>query len=318
MSSYPKVYNVGHPQLDGFFDGGEIEVEEKVDGSQFSFGMIDGELVMRSKRAPIYSANPGMFAAALETVARIVEEDKLVPGWMYRCEYVSKPKHNVLVYDRVPKDALVLFDVDVGTERYLERPAIEGAAASLGLEAVPSLYVGPIDNVAAVQNLMETVSFLGGPKVEGLVFKRRGDRAIFGRDSKPMIAKYVSKAFREKHAKTSYRPQRADILEQIVQAHKTEARWMKAIQHLRESGELTMSPKDIGALMRDVQTDIDTECREEIADLLYRHFRKHILRGCTRGLAEWYKDWLLGQQFGGSDGEVQDNSPSDGREHGDD
>ena len=44
LLSYPKVYNLGHKAItDLLLD--PIIVEEKVDGSQFSFGMIDGQLL---------------------------------------------------------------------------------------------------------------------------------------------------------------------------------------------------------------------------------------------------------------------------------
>ena len=36
--SYPKVYAIGHAYLGALFDG-EVVVTEKVDGSQFSFGI---------------------------------------------------------------------------------------------------------------------------------------------------------------------------------------------------------------------------------------------------------------------------------------
>ena len=47
-NSYPKVYALGHPATKDIFSG-EVLVEEKIDGSQFSFGVIDGVLRTRSK-----------------------------------------------------------------------------------------------------------------------------------------------------------------------------------------------------------------------------------------------------------------------------
>jgi len=48
LNSYPKVYNLGHAAIVHLFDE-PVTVEEKVDGSQFSFALIDGELSARSK-----------------------------------------------------------------------------------------------------------------------------------------------------------------------------------------------------------------------------------------------------------------------------
>jgi hypothetical protein len=47
--SYPSIYNLGHRALTDLFSGGLVLVQEKVDGSQFSFGLIDGVVRFRSK-----------------------------------------------------------------------------------------------------------------------------------------------------------------------------------------------------------------------------------------------------------------------------
>lgn len=50
IHSYPKVLAIGHRYIQPLFDG-SYHTEEKVDGSQFNFGMINGELCARSKGA---------------------------------------------------------------------------------------------------------------------------------------------------------------------------------------------------------------------------------------------------------------------------
>ena len=50
LSGYGKIYNIGHACLMGP-NGllvGEIIIEEKLDGSQFSFGVINGEVGLNS------------------------------------------------------------------------------------------------------------------------------------------------------------------------------------------------------------------------------------------------------------------------------
>jgi hypothetical protein len=81
-------------------------------------------------------------------------------------------------------------------------------------------------------------------------------------------------------------------LERIATAFCTEARWEKAVQHLRDDGALTDSPKDIGALLKALNHDIDVECKDEIKDALWQMFRKDILRVASRGFPEWYKRCL--------------------------
>lgn len=45
--SYPKVYNLGHSAIKDLFHD-EVVIQEKLDGSQFSFGIVDGEFRRRS------------------------------------------------------------------------------------------------------------------------------------------------------------------------------------------------------------------------------------------------------------------------------
>ncbi len=43
INSYPSVYQLGHKAIQNIFDG-KVVIEEKIDGSQFSFGMINRPL----------------------------------------------------------------------------------------------------------------------------------------------------------------------------------------------------------------------------------------------------------------------------------
>jgi hypothetical protein len=294
INSYPKVYNVGHRELIGFFDE-PVTVEEKVDGSQFSFMLNEhGELEARSSGQQIVLDAPGMFAAAIETIHRI--SPFLRPGYVYRSEYLSKPKHNTLCYGRVPVGHIVLFDIACGPENYLDRLAIRDAAGEAGLEIVPLLYAGKISSADEVRHLLDTESFLGGQKVEGLVFKRRHD-PIYGPGAKPVIAKFVSEAFKERNMLVNKKPTKAEIVDELSHQFATIGRWRKAVQHLREAGKLQQSPTDIGSLILEVQRDLDEECGAEIRDALYKHFFPRIKRTAIRGLPEWYKGELLDQQF---------------------
>lgn len=174
--SYPKVYNIGHPAIDELFSGPVI-VEEKVDGSQFSFGKFGDDLLVRSRgRVFDVEAPDNMFSLGAGVVKKL--RDDLHDGWTYRGEYLNKPKHNALAYDRTP-----------------------------------------------------------------------------------------------------------------------------AMNVMRERGELQSAPQDIGNLLREVQTDIEAECEEEIKGRLYAWARKSILRTATRGLPEWYKQQLLDGAFVTREGE---------------
>lgn len=299
INSYPSIYNLGHAAIADLLKG-RVIVEEKVDGSQFSFGRgEDGEVSCRSKGAEINMLAPeGMFAAGVRTVQAL--EPLLTPGVTYRGEYLSKPHHNALTYDRVPKGNIIIFDVNSGLETYEAAEQKRMLAALLGLECVPVLFEGMIENVKQLRDLLETQSVLGGQKIEGVVIKP-AHYDLFGRDKKTLMGKFVSEAFREVHSKTWETEHKnktgQDILQLLASKYGTAGRWGKALIHLRESGKMTNSPKDIGELMKEVPDDVMKECAEEIQKDLMAWAWPQLRRGIVKGLPEWYKSELLNKQF---------------------
>lgn len=297
--SYPKVYNLGHPAIAELLKD-DVIAEEKVDGSQFSFGLFDhpeeGEVIRcRSKGAQLNIVAPDkMFQRAVDTVTSL--RPLLHKGWTYRCEYLQKPKHNSLAYDRVPEKHLIVFDVNPAYETYLPYGEKRTEAERIGLECVALLTSGTITDAAEVREFLERTSALGGQPIEGVVIK---NYTRFGRDAKALMGKFVSEKFKEIHAgewKKS-NPKQGDILERLIEKYKTPARWEKSYQHLREAGKIEYAAKDIGQIMKEVPEDILEECREAIKGELFNWAWSHIRRGVTGGLPQWYKEKLLERQL---------------------
>jgi len=161
---------------------------------------------------------------------------------------------------------------------------------------VPKLFEGKIDEAKFVLSFLDLESILGGQKIEGVVIK---NYSRFGIDKKVLMGKYVSEAFKEVHSKEwkNSNPQAGDIIQRLIMEYKTPARWNKTIQHLQEKGLLDNSPKDIGLLIKECKDDISKECADEISVKLWEWAKGQILRGCTGGLPEWYKEQLLKEQF---------------------
>lgn len=296
--SYPSIYAVGHRAVQDIFNG-DVIVEEKIDGSQFSFGVDEDDLLhIRSKGKVMEPDAPEkMFQRAVDTVKALAAN--LRPGWTYRAEYLQKPKHNTLAYDRVPQNHLMVFDVNTGHERYLGWAAKRLAALELSLESVPVIFEGRLESTDQLLGFLDRTSVLGGQKIEGVVIKpARYDR--FGLDKKVLMAKYVSEAFKEVHAREwkKSNPGRLDVLEDLIATHRTLARWNKAIQHLRERGKIEGSPRDIGPGIREIQTDTIRECEQDIKDALYRWAKPQIERGIVRGFPEYYKEQLAREALG--------------------
>lgn len=294
VSAYGKVLALGHKFLDGLLDG-TIVIQEKVDGSQISFGMLGGELKVRSNGQQIDLDNvPKLFQPAVETIRKI--QDQLQPEHTYRAEAICTPRHNVLCYDRIPLGGLIIFDIMGPKDQdYFEPMSVYAAARAVGLEVVPTFYHGTAGYLWTggllqyIKTLLEKESCLGGPKIEGVVIKNYGR---IGPDGKILRGKFVSPEFKEKHCEASDQTKDKYVVNQIILTHRTEARFSKTVQKLKEKDEWTQTPKDIGAMMRILNEDIEVECKEEIKDALYSHFRKNIIRGISGGFAEWYKNQL--------------------------
>ena len=296
--SYGKIYALGHRNVKNIFEG-NVTIQEKVDGSQFSFGMHNGELKMKSHHKELhYPVDQKLFLPVAETVHQLYQEGKLTEGWTYRGEAITRPKHNCLAYDRIPKGFVVLFDVEVEQNSFLPHTSVVYEAERLGLEAIVELWDGDGQEIKIedIVSLLARVSQLGGQLVEGVVVKNYDK---FGEDSHCLMGKYVSEKFKEvqKSDWKKENPGQGDIIQRLIGEYKSEARWHKAIQHMQERGELAGEPKDIGPLVKEVNLDIRAECTDEIKEKLFAWAWKQIQSGLTRGLPEWYKEQLLAVQF---------------------
>lgn len=328
--SYPQIFSLGHRAIRDLLDG-DVNVEEKVDGSQFSFGLVESNtddagnvvdaeytkidgisysLKIRSKGAVMHIDAPEkMFNKGAETVKRLAEEGLLHPGWTYRGEFLAKPAHNALAYERVPMGNVILFDVSTGDQEYLSYADKAKEAARLGLECVPLLFSGRILDASTIRNFFSTTSILGGQCIEGVVIKPVGYDQ-FGTDKKVLLGKLVSESFKEVHRKTwgENNPTSKDIIGQVVEQYRTPARWAKALIHMREEGKIKDDVTDIGPILKAVAPDVKKECEEEIKDIMFKWGWPSISRGLVAGLPEWYKGELLKRQF--------ENEPVDNSEQG--
>lgn len=300
VNSYPSIYNIGHAAIADLLKGPVI-IEEKIDGSQFSFMLHpeNGGIEFRSKGAQLNAVAPeALFKRGIDAVTKVGH--LLTPGWTYRGEYLSKPCHNSLAYLRIPENHIIGFDINTGMEEYMDADAKRAEFKILGMECVPVLFEGIVEDVNHFRALLETESILGGQKIEGVVVKP-AQYDLFGRDKKVLLGKFVSESFREVNAKvwqTEHRtkgPQ--EILQDICHAFGTQARWQKAVIHLREKGLIQDAPQDIGHLMKEVPEDIEKECTEEIKERLFLWAWPQIRRGFVKQLPEWYKEELLKKAF---------------------
>lgn len=295
IRAYPKIFAIGTDYIRDIFNE-EVEISEKVDGSQFAFGMINEELVIRSKGARLYADNPQkMFQNGIDYVVSI--QDRLPENIVFYGEYLRIPKHNTLCYDRVPKNHVVLFGVAHAKEdKFI--PEFDDLASALDLEIVPR-WKATIKSPEDLKDYLECDSYLGGTKIEGVVVKNYQRPFLLGGQPIPVMAgKYVSEAFKEVHSKRWKTEEgKKGKWESYCESFRTEARWRKAIQHLAESDNLTNTPKDIGTILREVKADIESEETDAIKKFLWDIYSQDIMRSAVKGLPEWYKNQLVDRSF---------------------
>jgi len=297
IQAYPKIFAIGTDYISDIFKD-PVEITEKIDGSQFAFGKINDEVFIRSKGAMLYFENhQKMFSPAISYIDMI--RDRLPSGIVFYAEYLQKPKHNTLKYDRIPKNHLILF----GAMHISQKMVMDTAeyAERFEIERVPVIYYGKIENVAELTGMLEKESILGGITIEGIVVKNFNRPFLLGGQPISIMAgKFVSESFKEVHRERWGEEEKTKgRMEIFMESFRTEARWEKAVQHLSERGELENEPRDIGKLFKEVHTDIEAEEAAAVKEWLWREFKGQLMRKATAGMPEWYKMKLGGRSFVG-------------------
>lgn len=294
-AAYPKILHIGDKPIADLFDD-EVEITEKLDGSQFGFGVYNGVLYTRSKGKEQDLDNPDkMFIEGVDYVKQI--RDKIPNGFSFWGEYLQKPRHNVLAYDRVPKNHIALFGVSKDGEM-LSYDLIKYWAELLQVDAVPLLFKGKTTANEAIK-LVGSQSYLGGQEAEGIVVKKYEDWMFLGKILIPVKAgKYVTEKFKEVHHKDWAKLNTAKGAFGTLSASvRTEARWNKAIQHLRESGQFHGTVQDIGTLIKEVHRDLSEEETDNLQRQLWKIYGPDILKASTQGFVDWYKEKIAKGEF---------------------
>lgn len=299
LRSYPKVYTLGHVALEQMMNepGLPVEVTEKVDGSQFSFGLLEGRLAFRSSGQEIFPESASKLFQPAVAQALSVRE-RMTEGWSYRGEAFFRPKHNTLAYGRVPRGHIMLFGVDRGYQDWADAAGRAEAAEALQVEAAPVLYEGPLPSLEELRGMLDRESVLGGVKIEGIVIKQVSN-VFFDKGGKALMAKLVSEEFEETHRREwrKSNPSQREGLAELAESYRTEARWRKAAQRLSERGDLAGEPRDIGPLIVEVRRDFLEEEADNVKEKLWRMFKDQMIRKVTAGLPEWYKRDLAERQL---------------------
>lgn len=300
IPSFPKIFAIGSRQTERLFSN-EVEITEKIDGSQIAFGVIDGQLHIRSKGAPLYVDNPEkMFVKGIEIIKDRFDRGLLPDNFIYYGEYLKSERHNIIRYGRVPNNHIALFGL-YSLERlfYFNHPHIREEAVRLELDVAPLIFQGKVNSIEELKDNINRISHFGKEKIEGFVVKNYNEQLLIGGQVIPILmGKYVSEDFKEIHSREWKSENTSKGKWDIYKSQfKSNARWVKAIHYLRDAGILTQSPKDIGGLIKHIQNDILEEESENIKQWLFNEFKGELLRDSVKGFPEWYKNYLLEKAF---------------------
>jgi hypothetical protein len=293
MEPFPKIFHIGEGYIPHLLDG-NVEVSEKIDGSQFCFGLdSEGEFTCRSKgRDLTYQPERDQFVAAYDIAYSATSELKPLRNIYFYCEFLSKPRHNILKYDRVPKNGLYLFGMRIGMNYISDWHTLTEWAEKLKIEPPNVLYCGTINTTTELKEMLERHSILGGTIVEGIVVKNYNEPVVMGHYTLPVsMGKWVRGDFKERNSKEFHTDK--DELTAFIDSFRTQARWNKAIQHFKDDGKLLSAPQDIGPLMGEIARDLLEEETEQIKNELFKMFKRRICQRAQAGFAEYYKELLV-------------------------
>jgi len=291
---WPKVFAIGDRYTEGLWDG-EVSITEKVDGSQLNVSLSsrDGLTFLTKGSVATLGDNNKLFHPAVSYFHSI--ESKLTPDWTYHGETLANPRHNTLAYDRVPKNHFALYGVSKPDGSQISTHAeLTAIAQELGVDVVPEIFKGKVegDLYAFLEGLLNRESYLGKESAEGIVAKRYDREVFVGNQLIPLMqGKLVCAKFKERH-KVAWPTNNKSPLLIIGSIVRTEARWMKAIQYLKDTNQCEQHPRDIGKILKRLHEDLEEEDKEHIKDRLWDAFGKDIKRAATRGLPEAYKMYL--------------------------
>ena len=291
LPSYPKVLTLGSTYTENALIG-EVILQEKIDGSQFRWGWnADGSFHVCSKNQKVHVEAPGMFKEGVEHLLKLENAMVGCPNTVFFGEYLQKPKHNTLKYEKTPINHIVLFDA-MANGKWLTRKALQQWVIPWDIDLIPEFAVGKM-TIEDLMKFLETDSYLGNEKVEGVVIKNYGQLIEVNGVIRPLFTKYVNQEYRERHQKNPAQRSKRLTIQDWLGSWKNENRWLKALQHLTEAQTIVNEPKDIGALIKEVIRDLDEEETENIKNYLYDTYIRDIRNIATRGIPSWYKELLL-------------------------
>lgn len=296
-------------------DLSQVLIEEKVDGTNFSFGNLGDKLVMNSRNHMMWKWStrdsaeshvpqfdgfgavakfkelfPNVFGKIQELGRFLIFGEFYGAGIQKRLNYCGQEKR------------FIFFDVfDVENDRWLPMAEFSEVCEKLELPTVPVLYTGPPDN-SVFEELVKKKSVVAASNgidsaLEGIIIK--GLNADLDHHGERIIAKYKSEEFAEisltQKELANVRKKKGetaglDFARAISRKYVTESRLENCLEKFRsESKGMTIKiiPEVIKYMTEDVLKDLAEEDR---VDNLFE--LKLVQKSVSAESAILFKEWL--------------------------
>ena len=308
MRSYNKVFQLGDRMISDLLVG-HVELEEKLDGSQFRILISEKGVQCGSKSVDFDEDHPveKTFKVGVENAMKAwgnIKPENETRLHIF-AEYFASPKHNTLGYGRIPENHIMIYDVAMekrdGELKWATHTEKKEFATLSGFETVPLIWSGSGAELTNEMMLefLKRESVLGKEIVEGIVIKnteKTFDPIKFPHFAGNRLAgKFVRSEFKERNNE-EWKVKKGGM-EVFLESINPEARWKKAVQHLKDQGKLEGNMKDMAILIVENVKDFEEEEKENVKEILYEMHKKQIVGKLNGGMADWYKKALMEKQF---------------------
>lgn len=296
----------------GRLEGEELNhqwlIQEKIDGSQLAIWFNNNSEIEFRNGNKILDYKNNVFRKAIEALKDA--DLKLDSDFIYYGECLTKFRHNISTYERIPLNYFTVFDIKrISTREYLWVNDIITECKRVGLEYVPITYLNSDPQIhpsVMIKKYLSKIddgtfkSYLGGIP-EGIVLKH----PHYVQDNRTISTKlkFVTDSFKERHrgGKVSIKNKGVnvdDVIKSMGLEYATDARFRKSIQHLTERGEIylesdQMMKHDIyDRLVIELDADFDKDCKDRICRRLWLEFNSEVKKHSKHNFGGWFNAFL--------------------------
>jgi hypothetical protein len=118
-------------------------IQEKVDGSQLSFRVDASTLQVDfyNKTTPHQGDGGSVFRSAMHLIRELASQGLFNPDLTYHGEAFQHPRHNVVVYERMPRYYCILYDIQCNKDkRFFDWNELEAEGGRIGMEVTQTIW----------------------------------------------------------------------------------------------------------------------------------------------------------------------------------